>query len=205
MPVPSRLSREKYRECIKVWFEYNRESSLLSSLRGMWDIASLRHEEDVLSLKLVNGWAAAAAADDDAFYDKDLSLDDCTVDNRILSSSLTGQMDICLHPIYQVPCPYVIITDTAHGNLVCMSDIKKFFGRDNEENIDKFIQEEHPITGATAYTLQLCGVYEKFEQICSDITVSNNENIQNIVYFNAFLSLVFEAVGLKLRCTNSLE
>ena len=203
MPVPSRLSREKYRECIKVWFEYNRESSLLSSLRGMWDIASLRHEEDVLSLKLVNGWVDHDGYHDDD--DKDLSLDDCTVDNRILSSSLTGQMDICLHPIYQVPCPYVIITDTAHGNLVCMSDIKKFFGRDNEENIDKFIQEEHPITGATAYTLQLCGVYEKFEQICSDITVSNNENIQNIVYFNAFLSLVVEAVSLKLRCTNSME
>jgi len=206
MPLSPRLSGDQYREGIKAWFVYNKEASLLTLLPlygvELWNINSFRCNEDHLSLQLIDGLVITNSCSDsydEGVYDKDLSLDECTVDRGNNSAPITGQMDICLHPVYQVPCPYIVITDVTHGHLISMSDMNNFFDRTNSEKSYKFIQEEHPVTGTPTYTLQLCGVVERFEQICSDITVSNNKNAQHIIYFTSFLSLIVEAVGLKLR------
>ena len=210
MPLSPRLSGDQYRDCIKGWFEYNKEVSLLTLLPlygvDLWDIDSFRLNGDYLSLQLINGLVITNSSCDDAYdesvYDKDLSLDECTIDCGNNLAPLIGQMDICLHPIYQVPCPYIIITDITHGNLISMNDMNNFFDRNNNEKSYKFIQEEHPITGTPTFTLQLCGIFERFEQICNDITVSNKKNIQYIIYFTSFLSLIAEAIGLKLHNSN---
>ncbi len=209
MPLSPRLSGDQFKEGIKAWFEYNKEVSLLTLLPlyglNLWDIDSFRLNGDYLSLQLINGLVITNSSDDaydESVCDKDLSLDECTVDHGNNLAPITGQMDICLHPIYQVPCPYVIITDMTHGNLISTNDMNNFFDRNNNDKSCKFIQEEHPITGMPTFTLQLCGIFERFEQICNDITVSNNKNIQYIIYFTSFLSLIAEAIGLKLRSSN---
>jgi hypothetical protein len=127
-------------------------------------------------------------------------------------------IDICLHPTYCIPCPYLRAYDSS-GSLYSVENILKPFltkrgdssstvesgddfdsvpdndGSDNMQSPVLFCTEENPSTGRPYTTLELCGLRERLESV--QLAENNRETtLPSELYLLNWFSVVGPGIGL---------
>lgn len=132
--------------------------------------------------------------DINSLFDETLRLDDCCVvgpqhcvesrRHRITTTaSVSGVIDILLHPVYAVPSPYIRLWDH-HGNLLQLSEVQDIIARgqrvgtavaqqsssshDNRvASMKTLVMDMHPMLDITCYTLHICKLRDIMELMLS--------------------------------------
>jgi hypothetical protein len=140
------------------------------------------------------------------------------VDSEEPQESVILSIDICLHPTYCIPCPYLRAYDSS-GSLYSVENILKLFSTRRSSNSSivehgddfdlvtdndgsdlmtspiLFCTEEHPFNGRPYTTLELCGLRERLESV--ELVENNRETtLPSELYLLNWFSVVGPGIGL---------
>jgi len=81
-------------------------------------------------------------------------------------SSLSGRLDILMHPTYSVPCPYISLWESS-GQPLSIEEIEMLFGLadQSKSNGSELIAEENPLTNRPSFALHVCGIGERLQEM----------------------------------------
>lgn len=85
-----------------------------------------------------------------------LSLDHSSSVGNQVQHTINIRIDICLHPSYQIPSPFISIWDQS-GTPVSISILSRLIDHD-VDFMSSFVQEENPLSGRPCYTIHSCGI-----------------------------------------------
>jgi hypothetical protein len=126
-------------------------------------------------------------------------------------------IDICIHPTYQIPAPYMRAAEMTTGSLLDIEKMLKPYvpppyldpNMSPLESIkgSLFVTEEHPWTGKPYTTLHLCGVRENLEEFMSapksflvEASFSLTEELSKLYLLNWF-TLVGPSFGFPISAS----
>jgi len=102
-----------------------------------------------------------------------------------------GELDIILHPIYNIPSPYIRIWDTS-GRLLNLNEIQSLlFSKNKNKHQIEILIDEHPVIGTPCYTFHICGINE-----CIQLMDTNNNKLLKFV---SWLSIIGRYIGLSIN------
>lgn len=104
-----------------------------------------------------------------------------------------GELDVCEHPTYQTPCPYLRIWNS-RGELIAPEPFRLEINKGFDEN-NSYALREHPITGSPCYELHICALSETMTTLLQP-AFDAEKHLSAQRYLNILFSLIGPKIGI---------